>query len=251
MMRTADDVTQALLRADLWRILALCFATPAAQTLADIRQLCNGLISTLAGSDHPLQEGLIELADTVAKLDVVELEHEHNALFSMDVLVPAYEGSYQRIERGSVIGDVAGFYRAFDLAPVDHSGPPDSLWNELAFVTWLSIKQAFALEQGMTDAAGITRDAMVDFLSEHLGRWTGAFSQRLLATTGNPLYCTGAHLLLATVSLVTDDLGIERIVPLEPRTMEGDAEPVACPVGCAEAEDELITPTAAPPPLVS
>lgn len=236
MATIASDINKALLRADLWRILALCFASPTPQSLTDLRLLCEGLTTALEGDDHPLRGGLVELAASMEGLDPIDLEHEHNALFSMDVLVPAYEGSYQRIERGTVIGDVAGYYRAFELAPVDHSGPPDSLWNELAFVAWLSVKEAYAMDQGLEEAEAVTREAMAEFIGEHLGRWTGVFVGRLLATTGNPFYCTGAHLLLATVSMVADELEVDEIIPLEARMMPDEAEAVSCLAGSAPSE---------------
>ncbi|MBT7453137.1 MAG: hypothetical protein HN796_04560 [Gemmatimonadetes bacterium] len=226
------DVDQALLRADLWRVLSLCFARPTTQSMADLHQLSRDLAGVLGTTNHPLHAGLVDLSDCVAELDPIALEHEHNALFSMDVLVPAYEGSYQRIERGTVIGDVAGYYRAFELAPVEQSGPPDSLWNELAFVAWLSLKEAYAEDQGMTEALAITREAMAEFLQDHLGRWTGAFANRLLETTANPMYCTGAHLLMATVSMVADELQIEQISPLEARALSDESEEVSCFSGC-------------------
>ena len=230
-MTKHDDLNKALLRADLWRVLALAFSPPTGKSLGDLEALCVELASALGEEERSLREGLGELARNIKSLDFHDLEHEHNALFSMDVMVPAYEGSYQRIERGTVVGDIAGFYKAFGLRIVDQSGPPDSLWNELAFLCWLSLKEGNAIEGRMENPRRVTRDAMRAFLQDHLGRWAGAFSQRLLATTETPFFVTATHLLLATVSRAADELGVAEIDALEARDHADEQTAIDCPIG--------------------
>ena len=232
-MSETGSLESALIRADLWRVLALAFASPTEERLTDLRAVCGELASALSSHDHPLHEGISDLAETLESLDPAALQHEHNALFSLDVLVPAYEGSYQRIERGAVVGDVAGFYKAFDLKPESSSGPPDSLWNELAFLCWLSLKEAYAIENEMAEGLEIIRNAMAEFLKDHLGRWTGAFVDRLLTASNNSLYVTASHLLLATVTLTADELGVAEIHALDVQTTQGDSDAVTCPVACS------------------
>lgn len=230
-MPNSSDLKSALLRADLWRVLALAFAAPSTQTLSDLRELCDDLTSALDPEKDPLRDGLAQLAVSIASQEQVSLEHEYNAIFSMDVMVPAYEGSYQRIERGSVVGDIAGYYTAFELSTTNQSGPPDSLWNECAFLSWLSLKEGYALENSMDEELAVTHDAMRDFVQDHLGRWAGAFARRLLLTTENPFFVTAAHLLLATVSVTADKVGVSEIEPLDACEQEDEPDPVACPMG--------------------
>ena len=232
-MTRSQQLHNALLLADLWRVLALAFSPPTAKSLADLRGLSSELAAVLRAGEHPLRGGLADLAEAAGACDALALEHEHNALFSLDVMVPAYEGSYQLTERGAVVGDVAGYYKAFGLVAVDHSGPPDSLWNELALMSWLALKEGYAIERGLTDPLLVTRDAACEFLQTHLGRWAGVFAGRLLDTTDNPLYGTAAHLLLATVSLAADELGIVEIQPLAAREQTAEPDAVACPVACS------------------
>ena len=232
-MNNIRKLRAALLRADLGRVLALVFSAPTEEATANLKALCDELASTLGAENHPLHEGVAELASSLESADTLDLEHEYNALFSMDVMAPAYEGSYQQIERGAIVGDVAGYYRAFGLKPEERSGPPDSLWNELAFLSWLSLMEANAIEKDLDEQLAITREAMAEFLKDHLGRWAGAFTTRLLAATGNPIYVTAAHLLLATVSLAADDLQIDAIEPLEIRELPGEPDAVTCPLACA------------------
>jgi TorA maturation chaperone TorD len=230
-MSNVESLNNALLRADLWRVLALAFNSPTTQSLADLEALTEDLASALKHENSTLREGLGELVRGIKAQGPDELEHEFNALFSMDVMVPAYEGSYQRIERGTVVGDVSGYYKAFGLSTVDNSGPPDSLWNELAFLCWLSLKEGYAIEQEMEESLCITRDAMREFLQDHLGRWVGAFSHRLLATTETPFYVTATHLLLAAVSRAADELNIGEIDALEVSGQSEEPNAVACPMG--------------------
>ena len=230
-MPDSDELKEALLHADLWRVLALAFSPPSSSALSDLQGLCDELASALDPDTYPFRDGLTELGQCVASLERSALEHEYNALFSTDVMVPAYEGSYQRIERGSVVGDIAGYYKAFELSTPDQSGPPDSLWNECAFLSWLSLKEGFALENSMEEELAVTRDAMREFLQDHLGRWAGAFSRRLLLTTENPFFVTAGHLLLATVSMTADRMGVSEIEYLDAREQENESEPAACPMG--------------------
>ena len=72
------------------------------------------------------------------------------------------------------------------------------------------------------------------FLQDHLGRWAGSFSNRLLHTTGKPLYVTAAHLLLATISFAADELKVEEIQPLEVRELPVEPDAVDCPMACPE-----------------
>ena len=81
-MTKHDDLNKALLRADLWRVLALAFSPPTGKSLGDLEALCVELASALGEEERSLREGLGELARNIKSLDFHDLEHEHNALFS-------------------------------------------------------------------------------------------------------------------------------------------------------------------------
>lgn len=233
-MTSNSDMDDALLFADLWRVLALVFSPPTTESLAQVRSVCRDLASCPRVKGLPVRVGLEELAGWLDPEQAVAMEHEYNALFLTEALVPAYEGCYQRMERGAVVGDTAGFYRAFGLELQEHTGPSDSLWNELAFMAWLSVKEAYALGQAREEERSVTRRAATDFLGDHLGRWAGIFTQRVLGVSGHPLYTTAAHLLLAAVSVAVDALEVGPIDALGEYAGAPEPDALSCPMACAE-----------------
>jgi len=86
------------------------------------------------------------------------------------------------------LADLAAFYRAFGLEVTEDAGERhDHICLELEFMTVLAAKEAYALEHQL-DAEHLAqcREAQKNFLREHLGRWTPAFTRRLAAATNDP-----------------------------------------------------------------
>jgi len=86
------------------------------------------------------------------------------------------------------LADLAAFYRAFGLEVTTDAGERhDHICLELEFMCVLAAKEAYALEHQL-DAEQLAqcRDAQKNFLREHLGRWTPAFTRRLAAATNEP-----------------------------------------------------------------
>lgn len=85
------------------------------------------------------------------------------------------------------LADLAAFYRAFGLEIASDAGERhDHLCLELEFMCVLAAKEAYALQNQFH--AGLLeqcRDAQKNFLREHLGRWTPAFTRRLEAAADN------------------------------------------------------------------
>jgi DMSO reductase family type II enzyme chaperone len=84
------------------------------------------------------------------------------------------------------LADLAAFYRAFGLELADDAGErPDHICVELEFLCVLAAKEAYALEHQLdAEALAIIRDARRDFLREHLGQWSPAFTRRLEREAG-------------------------------------------------------------------
>ncbi len=82
------------------------------------------------------------------------------------------------------LADLAAFYRAFGLEICETAGERhDHICVELEFMTVLTAMEAYALDQKLNgDQLEIGRDAQKQFLREHLGRWTPAFTRRLVAS---------------------------------------------------------------------
>jgi len=86
------------------------------------------------------------------------------------------------------LADLAAFYRAFGLEVTQDAGErQDHICLELEFLCVLAAKEAYAVEHQLdADQLAQCRDAQKNFLREHLGRWTPAFTRRLAAATSEP-----------------------------------------------------------------
>ncbi|MGE3536161.1 MAG: molecular chaperone [Candidatus Tectimicrobiota bacterium] len=235
-MSDATRINNALLRADLWRLLAGAFTCPTDENLQELSALAAELADCLASDATSLALPVQLCAQTLAEHQASALEGEYHSLFTTQVLVSPYEGTYHRTERGAIIGDVAAFYTAFALQLAPQSGPPDALWNELAFLAWLALKEAYALEQDLSEALEVTQHATRRFLDDHLGRWVPLFVRRLLDTTGHPVYVTAAQLLIEAVALTAEQLGIEDFRYLQGMAALPETDTVLCPVAGAPEE---------------
>lgn len=180
-----EKIYQALLRADIYRILAIGFDEPNAERLGELRELIAELHSL-----GPILDSLYELS--VVSPDLLA---EYNDLFCTKVLCPPYEGSYLLTERGAILGDVSAFYKAFELKFLTREGPPDSIKMELAFLSYMALKEAYALENKLLSEAQTTFEAQAKFIRDHLGRWGKPFASRLKETTTLPFYKTLAEFL--------------------------------------------------------
>lgn len=87
------------------------------------------------------------------------------------------------------LADLAAFYEAFGVEMAGDSGERlDHISVELEFLSVLAAKEAYALEQQLDDEElALCRDAQRQFLREHLGRWTPAFTRRLARLAGGGL----------------------------------------------------------------
>jgi DMSO reductase family type II enzyme chaperone len=84
------------------------------------------------------------------------------------------------------LADLAAFYRAFGVEVAADAGERhDHLCLELEFMCVLSAKEAYALEHQLdAEDVSLCHAAQKNFLREHLGRWTPAFSRRLAGMAG-------------------------------------------------------------------
>lgn len=80
--------------------------------------------------------------------------------------------------------------------------------TELEFYSLLLVKQAYALEEGWTDRFEISAQAARDFMVQHLGRWTRAFTRELTRQDASAPYQTLATLLHGTLEREWAWLGI-------------------------------------------
>jgi len=211
-----SEVDLALCRATLYSALALGFRPPTeetvarlvskegAVTLADAAAILDShphpyplpfrareTTSTLSFEERDRVRRDFGLAATVKSLDgaqaasVIELSASYRRLFGHTALgaVPPYEteyGSEALFQQPQELGDLMGFYSAFGLTlnAAEHERP-DHISCECEFLSFLALKEAYALEHNDASMLEGTRAATRLFLRDHLGRFVPAFAKRL------------------------------------------------------------------------
>lgn len=78
------------------------------------------------------------------------------------------------------LADISGFYRAFGFkAGGEIHERPDHIAVELEFMHVLALKEAYALQNGVTEHVEVCREAQGKFLADHLGKWIHLFAKSL------------------------------------------------------------------------
>jgi DMSO reductase family type II enzyme chaperone len=173
---------EALARSAVYHALALAFGP-----------VCDDVTRTVCGPDgsaavaealRAAGAGRAAVQATTLR-DVSASEQRHTALFGHTVrsAVPPYETEYgddTLVQQPRELSDIAGFLAAFGLhVPPDRHERVDHISCECDFMSFLSRKEAYALEQGDDDMLEATRNAERLFLRDHLGRFAPAFGARL------------------------------------------------------------------------
>jgi len=117
----------------------------------------------------------------------------YRLLFDGSIHCPVNEAAFIRRDKGAIIGDVCGFYRAFGWTTIEDSGErPDHLLVELEFCAMLMVMAARAKT---VKHRKITETALADFARHHLNDWLDLFCEQLKLTTTYPLFVKSADLL--------------------------------------------------------
>lgn len=216
-MTTIDRLTpqapcaQLAAREQVLRLLALAASDPSSARFELVHD--EGFLElALAAADFLAQDERsfpVDLApgesapSTLRLTDLVEalqeprerLEQDHVRVFGLVVSkeCPPYEVQYCpqtfSVYRSQRLADIAGFYRAFGLAPGrDAPERADHLACELEFQAWLVAKERHAVGQGgesWEERAALCRGAQRSFAEEHLAWWVPAFAHALLDRTRN------------------------------------------------------------------
>jgi putative dimethyl sulfoxide reductase chaperone len=214
-------------------LLASALAPPSAESVDDTAELAETL-AELPGAPASLRA----LASELAGCDASELAVAHERLFTGDVRLPPYEGSYEidPFRQARQMADVAGFYRAFGA---DAHGPeterPDHAGTELEFLAFLGLRRLEAETGGDEETATRCAEIEDDFLTAHAGRWLPVFFSRLADEAAHPVHrALGAVGHDAVVAELTGRGLVVEPVPVDrrPRTAVEDDE-----LTCAAADD--------------
>lgn len=253
--RTASEIDLALCRATIYGALALGFRPPTEEIIARLIERKNTAVLTDAAAflDPDGRWDLVTAVETVAragKVGVEALASSYRNLFGLTArgTAPPYETEYGNealFQQPQELSDLVGFYSAFGLTlkSSEHERA-DHVSCECEFMSFLAMKEAYALEHGDTVMLAETIKAKKLFLRDHLGRFLPTFANTLVRTT-NPhpyplplgkgqgdfhgFYRALADLSLRFISQETDILGI-RLGPvnLPLRPADDERVPMAC-----------------------
>lgn len=188
----------ALWRAEIYRLLAIALDQPKPELISTLRDVIQGVVSdaNTCNAGHGFMTWLAECDAQLSGVPFEEWLTEYNRMFVNEVFVPPSEGSYCISERGTLVGDISGFYKAFCMQVTDHAGPPDQIKIELGFMCMLALKEVNAVHT-LPDKVEVTRAAAKSFFEDHLGRWAPQFADRLHLCSSLPLYRAISNILLA------------------------------------------------------
>jgi nitrate reductase assembly molybdenum cofactor insertion protein NarJ len=172
MKRSVAGEPQKLLRdAAAWRLASLLLERPRPGWHREIEQLSS------EANDKQLSSCAKE-----AKRVTEEL-YQH--WFGPGGRVSPREVSYCGFEDpGRLMAELNSFYRAFSYRPL-RDEPIDHISVEAGFVGYLFLKEAFAKQQGNSEAAHITESARTNFISEHVSHCASGIVDEL---KDSPLY---------------------------------------------------------------
>lgn len=230
---TEHPVQAALERAAIYRLLGGAFVSPTPARLDELALAAATAATAAAGW---LRDKLARFAIAASEADPVTTANEHVFLFGRQVRCSPYESAYSGLspfgDKTARLADVAGFYAAFGFGPAAaQPDMEDHVGAELEFMSALALKEAYARGEDEREAAEITRDAEVAFLTEHLGRWAEAFAGAVEEATPLPFYTAAASLLAAWVQHEIAALGASPSRVGAPDALDAEAfEPLRCPM---------------------
>jgi DMSO reductase family type II enzyme chaperone len=219
-----NEVDLALCRSALYEALALGFRSPDVETLerlvseeqnAALVEIASVLDFKFENSRPERLSSAVDRLKSCADAQSLEtLQTWYGFLFghTAQPKVPLYETEYEEetlFRQPQELGDIAGFYNAFGLTwnpdpyeRIDHIG------GQCEFLSFLTRKEAYALEQQDTSMIEETRKAQKLFLRDHLGRFVPSFSNLLKRENPDGFYGTLGRLCYELIQRECDYYGI-------------------------------------------
>ncbi len=143
-----------------------------------------------------------------------DLQSEHRRVFSNVITLdcPPYEtlfGNDHVFAQSQVMGDIAGFYRAFGVElSKDIHERLDHLSVEFEFMHFLAYKESYSRCHDGADKTQIVLDAQKKFVKNHIGRWVPLFCRMLVKKADSGLYKYVADLMAEWMDFETAFLGV-------------------------------------------
>lgn len=246
--REINPVDLALCRATIYSALALGFRAPSEETIARLAATDNGGILAEAAAlvDPDQKSKLVSSIAALSQAGKVEndsLFSSYRALFGHTARgeIPPYETEYGHealFQQPQELSDLMGFYHAFGLTLVHGQHErPDHISCECEFLSFLALKEAYALEHNDTDMLAETCKAQKLFLRDHLGRFVPTFATTITQHNHAGFYGKLAKFAFEVLTLESLRFDVPLgAMNLSLRPAEDDRVPMACGNGmeCAE-----------------
>ncbi len=174
------EINHIVQRAQLYCFLADAFVYPGDNWLEDLPAL------------HPIlgENGLESPPPSTFNLDLDDLQQKHLQAFGLTGSL-CYEtecGLPNEFRQSQEMADIAGFYNAFGFRVGGALRErPDHLATQLEFLYVLSLKEAYAAEEGHAEHVEVCVEARRSFLRDHLGRWIGLFAEGVTRASASAL----------------------------------------------------------------
>lgn len=150
-----------------WRLIGLLFEQPSAAWREQVASL---------GAEVG-DEKLKRAAEVALKEASEELYH---SIFGPGGPASPREASYfDNIQLGYLIAELCAHYEAFAYEP-SLGEAPDHIAVEAGFIAFLRLKEAYALAEGDSEHAALTREGAQHFMTEHLARMAPALAEKFV-----------------------------------------------------------------------
>lgn len=200
-----------------------------------VRQDAGAVLARARVADAEAVAELMKRLEVLIATDYDAWSAEHTRLFDGPTACPVTETAYVRRDKGHVIADICGFYRAFGVGISEDAGEKaDHLAAELEYMAILLVKLAEAHTLGLGDAVEVTRAAFASFAHDHLGEWLPGFCERLAHEAQTEAFLHLASILGATWQSLCAYHGVK----LSEATLE-PVEDAGSPYECGMADAGL------------
>ena len=211
----------AIRRSQVYRFLADAFLYPAENWNEDLP-----LVANILRELQTPELGFGLLGFGILELPALQAAHRRAFGLTGSLCYETEVGLPHEFRQSQEMADIAGFYRAFGF---NIGGKvrerPDHISAELEFMHVLTLKEAYASENGVAEHVEICADAQRKFLQEHLGKWIGLLAESLKRSASDGPYVALARFAAVFVLADAKRLGVTveqqplagvRLTPLAP-----------------------------------
>ena len=225
VISTEVEIRLALARSSTYKLLGKSFLYPTQVVFDSIYSELydETLMHFLSVQQNGLEMGKgIQELHLPGLIDREELEKEYNRLFAHlgSAKCPPYETEYgydNVFQKTEAMADIGGFYRAYGLEVSDKTTERvDFISTELEFMSYLTMKEAYARENSEEEHLEICLDTERKFLLDHVGRWITIFAKILSNSTVNEFYLQLGKLTEEFMDVEARLLGVELKKIMEP-----------------------------------